>query len=392
MNKPPKLAKFLLKFLLSHEKDDAFLGDVEELFHDHADCQGLGRSKRWYWWEFTKSIPKFIRESIRWRLTMFENYLKITLRNMKRYKGYSFLNLAGLAVGIACAVFILLWVKDELSYDRFHEKADRIYRVVSSTSDDGSPTNANGAFGVAPALKREFPEVIETVRIRKMEGGGKKYVGYKDKKYYEPRFFFSEPTIFSVFNFPLIKGDPATALVDPHSVVLTEETAKRYFGNEDPIGKTIEADPYNDGELMLFRITGIAENVPFNSHFHFDLLASYSSLRENTDEISGFYQHFTYLLLSSKSAAESLKGKLLDFLHRNWRKDPWFTLGLQPLLDIRLHSRLKSEIEPTGNILYVYIFMAIAIFVLIIACINFMNLTSARAVKRAKEVGIRKVA
>jgi putative ABC transport system permease protein len=391
MDNPPKLAKFLLKILSSKEKDYAYLGDIEELFKDHANRQGLGRSRRWYWWEILKSIPKFIRESIRWRLTMLENYLKITLRNMKRHKGYSFINLAGLTVGIACAVFILLWVRDEQSYDRFHDKADRIYRVVSSTSDDGSPTNANGAFGVAPALKREFPEVIETVRIRKIEGGGKKYVGYRDKKYYEPRFFFSEPSIFTVFNFPLIKGDPATALDDPYSIVLTEETAKRYFGNEDPMGKTMEADPYNDGELMLFRITGIAENVPSNSHFHFDFLASYSSLRENTDEFNGFYQHFTYLLLSDKSAAESLNNKLLGFLHKNWRKDPWFTLGLQPLLDIRLHSRLKSEIEPTGNILYVYVFTAIAFFVLLIACINFMNLTSARAIKRGKEVGIRKV-
>jgi putative ABC transport system permease protein len=144
---------------------------------------------------------------------------------------------------------------------------------------------------------------------------------------------------------------------------------------------------------MLFSITGIAKNVPFNSHLHFDFLASYSSIKEDTNEFSGFFQHFTYVFLQGgKTSAESLNGKLLDFLHRNWRENPWYTISLQPLLDIRLHSRLKSEIEPTGNILYIYIFMAIAAFVLIIACINFMNLTSARAIKRAKEVGIRKVA
>jgi len=235
MNKPPKLAKFLLKILSSHEKDEAFLGDIEELFHDYTECQGLWRSKRWYCWEIVKSIPKFFRESIRWRITMLGNYLKITLRNMKRHKGYSFINIAGLAVGIACTIFILLWVKDELSFDRFHENADRIYRVVSSTSDDGSPTNANGSFGMGPALKRDFPEVIETVRMRKMGQGVKRYIGYKDKKYYETRFFFSEPTILSVFNFPLVKGDPTTALDEPNSIVLTEEMAKKYFGHEDPI-------------------------------------------------------------------------------------------------------------------------------------------------------------
>jgi putative ABC transport system permease protein len=322
---------------------------------------------------------------------MLGNYLKITLRNMKRYKVYSLINISGLAVGIACTIFIFLWVKDELSFDRFHENADRIYRVVSSTSDDGSPTNANGSFGVGPALKKDFSEVIETVRIRKMGQSVKRYVGFKDKKFYESRFFFAEPTIFTVFNFLLVKGDSTTSLNDPNSIVLTEEMAKKYFGNEDPIGKIIEADPYNDGNLMLFRITGIAKNVPSNSHFHFDFLASYSSLKDDTDNFSGFYQHFTYVLLNSKSSVESLENKLLGFLHRNWKKDPWYTISLQPLLDIRLHSRLRSEIESTGNILYVYIFTAIALFVLMIACINFMNLTTACAVKRAKEVGIRKV-
>ena len=322
---------------------------------------------------------------------MLGNYLKITFRNMKKHKGYSFINIAGLAVGIACTIFILLWVQDELSFDRFHENADRIYRVVASTSDDGVPTNANGSFGVGPALKKDFPEVIETVRIRKMGQNVKRYVGYKDKKFYESRFFFSEPTIFTFFNFPLVKGDSTAALNEPNSIVLTEEMAKKYFGNEDPIGKIIEADPYNDGELMLFRITGIAKNVPRNSHFHFDFLASYSSQNDDTDNISDFYQHFTYVLLNSKTSVESLDNKLLDFLHRNWRKDPWYTISLQPLCDIRLYSRLRSEIEPTGNILYVYIFTAIALFVLIIACINFMNLTTACAVKRVKEVGIRKV-
>jgi putative ABC transport system permease protein len=325
-------------------------------------------------------------------MAMFGNYAKIALRNVKRQKGYSVINIAGLAVGIACTIFILLWVQDELSFDRFHENADRIYRVVFSTSDeDLTPTNANGAFGVGPALKRDFPEILEVVRIRKMGQGVKRYVGYKDKKYYELRFFFAEPSILSVFDFPLVKGNPDMALNDPNSIVLTEETAKKYFGNEDPMGKTIEADPYNDGNLMLFSVTGIAQNVPSHSHLHFDFLASYSSLKENTDEFSGFYQHYTYALLSGKSAAETLDPKLLDFLHRNWRENPWYTISLQPLLDIRLHSKLRSEVEPTGNILYVYIFSAIAVFVLLIACINFMNLTSARAVKRAKEVGLRKV-
>ncbi|MGB2906246.1 MAG: ABC transporter permease [Candidatus Aminicenantaceae bacterium] len=322
---------------------------------------------------------------------MFKNYMKISLRNIQKNRGYSFINIAGLAVGMACTILISLWVQEELSFDRFHENTDRIYRVVCASSDDGMPTNANGSFAVAPALKNDFPEVVETVRIRKMGQSAKRYVGYKDKKFYEARLFFAEPSILTVFNFPLVKGDPASALDEPNSMVLTEEMAKKYFGNEDPIGRILEADPYNDGDLMLFRITGIARNVPRNSHFHFDFLASYSSQKDISENFSSWYQHFTYVLLDSPVSVESLDNKLLGFLHRNWREDPWYTLSLQPLCDIHLLSRLKSEIEPTGNILYVYLFTAIAAFVLLIACINFMNLTTACAVKRAKEVGVRKV-
>ncbi|UCE22695.1 MAG: ABC transporter permease [Candidatus Aminicenantes bacterium] len=323
---------------------------------------------------------------------MFKNHLKIAFRNVGRNKAYSFINISGLAIGMACCILILLWVQDELSYDRFHEKADRIHRVVFSSSDENTlPTNANGSFGVGPALKRDFPEIIETVRIRKMGIGVKVYIGHKDKKFYEERFFFAEPSIFTVFDFPLIQGDPATALNEPNTIVLSREMAEKYFGDEDPLGQTVEADPYNDGEIMQFRITGIVQNVPRNSHIHFNFLASYISQKDDTNDFSGFWQHYTYVLLDQNTSAESLNPKFLAFLHRHWKKDPWYTISLQPLLDIHLHSRLRSEVEPTGNILYVYVFTAIAVFVLVIACINFMNLTTARSIKRAKEVGIRKV-
>lgn len=389
---PPKLGQKLLSSLSHYENEYSISGDFGEEYKERIKAYGRHRAFVWYWGQVAYALAASCRLSLSIGASMFKNYLKITWRHIKKNKVYSFINIMGLAIGMACCILISLWVKDELSFDRFHEKADHIYRVVFSTSDDGSPTNANGSYGVGPALKKDFPEVLETVRIRKMGQNVKRYVGYKDKKFYESRFFFAEPTIFTVFNFPLIKGDPATALNEPNSMVLTEKTAKKYFGNEDPIGKVMEADPYNDGELMLFHITGVAKDVPHNSHFHFDFLASYSSLKEDTESFNGFYQHFTYVLMNNSAAVGSLKDKLLDFLHRHWMEDPWYTLSLQPLLDIHLHSRLKSEIEPTGSIIYVYIFTAIALFVLVIACINFTNLTTARAVKRAREVGIRKVA
>jgi putative ABC transport system permease protein len=326
----------------------------------------------------------------RFSLGLLKSYIKIALRRLRLQKTYSLINIGGLALGLSCTLLIFVWVRDELSYDRFHTKANRIYRVVFSTSEDGSPTNANGSFGVGPALKKDFPDVVETVRIKKMEQNPKRYVGYKDKKFYEPRFFFAEPSLFTVFDFPLAHGDAATALGEPNSIVLTEDMARKYFGDDDPLGKVIEADPYNDGTLMLFRVTGVAKNVRRQSHFHFDFLASYRSLREDTTPLSGFAQHYTYVLLKNASSAASLAPRLLDFLKRNWRENPWYTISLQPLRDIHLRSGLRSEIEPMGNRLYVYIFTAIALAVLLIACINFMNLATARSAQRAKEVGIRK--
>jgi len=322
---------------------------------------------------------------------MFANYLKVTLRNIKRQKFFSLINIMGLALGMACCLLIFMFVQHELSYDKFHQNADRIFRVVFCTSEDNTPTNANGSFGVGPALKREFAEVFDCVRIRKMGQGVKRFIGYKDKKYYEEKFFFASPSIFSVFDFPLVRGNPETVLKEPNTIVLTEEMAAKYFPGEDPLGKTLQADPYNDGQMMIFRVTGIAKNVPDNSHFHFDFLASYVSQRDNLDNFSGFWQHYSYVLLEDKASKASLTPQLDAFLERNWRQDPWYRIRLQPLSDIRLHSHLRSEIEPTGNISYVYIFSIIALFVLVVAQVNFMSLATARSSQRAKEVGLRKV-
>jgi len=323
---------------------------------------------------------------------MFKNYVKISLRNIKKQKVYSLLNIAGLTIGMSCCILIMLFIQDELSYDKFHKNGDRIFRVVASTSDDNIPTNANGIFGTGPALKREFPEVLEFARIREMGYGTKIFVKHGEKKFYEENFFFADSTFFTFFSFPLKRGNPETVLRKPNSIVITQETAERYFGNENPIDKILTVDPYNMGEMMEFTVTGIAENVPDNSHLQFDFLASYMNQKENLNTFQGMGQHYTYILLNDKNSAATLESKLLDFLKRNWREDPWYMNSLQPLFDIHLKSHLKSEIEPNGNIVYVYAFSAIAIFILLIACINFINLATSRSAKRAKEVGIRKVA
>ncbi len=388
---PPRLAEWLFRIFL--RKDDRFhrLGDFEEVFHTVFVSEGRFRAWRWYWQQIVRSVPELAMNSFYWSAAMLNNYTKIATRNLKKSKGYSFINISGLAIGMACCLLIVLYIQDELSYDTFHLNADRIFRIVASSSEDGIPTNANGIFGTGPALKKDFPEVQDYVRIRRMGQGTKRYVGYGDRKFYEEWFFFADPNIFTMFTFPLIRGDAEKALTEPNAIVITETMAKKYFDNEDPMGKTLKTDPYNSGEMMLFQVTGIAKDVPQNSHFHFDFLATYSNQKEDLTSFNGFMQNFTYILLDDASSANVLESKLLDFLKRHWREDPYYTNHLQPLKDIRLDSHLRSEIEPNGNIAYIYVFSIVAVFVLTIACINFINLSTARSAKRAKEVGLRKV-
>ena len=322
---------------------------------------------------------------------MIKHYLITALRNIKKHKGYSSINVIGMAIGIACCLLIVLYIQDEMSYDTFHANGDRLYRVVISTSRDGNPTNATSTFATGPAMKQDFPEVVDFVRIRKMGQNSRIYIGHEDRKFYEERFFFADPSIFTVFTFPLLRGDPAKALSEPDSIVITESMAEKYFGQKDPIGQTLETDPYNSGEMMVFQVTGIAQNVPDNSHFHFDFLASFANQKEDQTSFYGLRQHYTYVLLQDTSQAPGLESQLPDFINRHVGENSWYSTHLQPLGKIWLHSHLRSEIEPTGNIASVHIFFVVAIFVLIIACLNYINLSTARSLKRAKEVGLRKV-
>jgi len=322
---------------------------------------------------------------------MIKHYFITAVRNTQKHKAYSSINVIGLAIGMACCLLIVLYIQDEMSYDTFHANADRLFRVVISTSRDGNPTNATSTFATGPAIKQDFPEVLDFARIRKMGQNARIYIGHGDRKFYEERFFFADPSIFTVFTFPLLRGDMTKVLSEPDSIVITEDMAEKYFGHKDPIGQTLEADPYNSGEMMVFQVTGIAQNVPDNSHFHFDFLASFANQKEDLTSFSGLRQHYTYVLLQDTSQAAGLESRLPDFINRHVGENSWYANHLQPLRKIRLHSHLRSEIEPTGNMASVNIFSMVAVFVLIIACINYINLSTARSLKRAKEVGLRKV-
>jgi putative ABC transport system permease protein len=321
---------------------------------------------------------------------VFKNYLKIAIRSLKHNKLYSVINIAGLAVGMACCILILLYVKDELSYDRYHEKADRIYRVFTQEFQNGRWSNDAGTPDLlGPALIKEYPEIEEVVRFFHPSWVDKWAVSVNSRYFYEENLFFADPAIFKVFTFPLILGNPDTSLKEPNSIVLAEEAARKYFGPENPLGKVLVID--NRVEAM---VTGVARNVPPNSHFRFDLLVSFESNPEkwalNNWRTHNFY---TYLLFQTKPDPREFEYKLAAFVKKHFGDVKDEKLALQPLTDIHLHSKtFEYEMaDNNGDASLIYVISAVAAGILLIGCVNFMNLATARSAGRAREVGLRKI-
>ncbi len=329
---------------------------------------------------------------------MLKNYLKIAARNLLKHKAYSFINIAGLAMGMTCCILILLYVQHELSYDRFHQDAKRIYRIFWQSGNPQTRT----PHPMAQAMVSDFPEVKSAVSISPIWGPGLTRpaisVKYGDKRFDEKGFYSADTTFFEVFSFPLIKGDPKTALRSPFSIVVTEEMARKYFGDEDPLGKVLTINNRTD-----LKVTGVLQNLPANAHFHFDFLLSYVLLKMR--ETGSYYEwedfgHYNYIVLSPDAEAKAVEAKIPDWFlkYNDWPAEDATELKsgqvgfrLQPITDIHLHSHLKWELEPNSDIGYIYLFSATAVFILLIACINFMNLSTARSATRAREVGMRKV-
>jgi len=318
---------------------------------------------------------------------MIRNYFKIAFRNLLRYKGFSFINIFGLATGMACSLLIFLFVKDEISYDRFHKDADKIYRVVKDfVNDDGSRLpDATTPPALSPAMQRDIPEIARTTRVFP-NWGANFLIKYDDKKIVEEKLCRVDSSFFDVFTFPFVYGNAKDAFKEINSIVITESAAKRYFGSDNPMGKTLQIDRL--GDLM---VKGVVKDVPYNSHFHFDFLIPIRKFAGDIDGNWGFYNFYTYIKLKSTPGIATLGKKIQDVYKRN-NKDGKNIFYVQPLTGIHLSSNLKWELEPNSDRLYVYVFTIIAIFIILIAGINYVNLSTAKASVRAKEVGVRKVA
>ena len=320
------------------------------------------------------------------------NSFKIVLRKARKNKAYSLINIAGLAIGLACCILIVAYILTELSYDGYHKNASRIVRLgVKADLPGTSITAAVSNTPAAPALVEEYPEILSAVRFRPTSP--RTVVRYGDRQDYEGGIFYADDAVFDVFTFPMVKGDPRTALQAPGSLVITESIAAKYFGHEDPLGKVLRLNNQEDRT-----VTGVIADVPRNSHFTFNMLLSFATLyaenRKAQERWLGF-PNYTYLLLGDNVRREDLEAKLPAFVEAHMAGDLKSVHGtlryfLQPLTRIHLHSRLDHDIAAQGGILHVYIFAAVAVLILLLACINFVNLSTARASTQAKEIGVRK--
>jgi len=331
---------------------------------------------------------------------MLYNYLKIAYRSLLKYKFISFINISGLAIGFTCCILIVAYILNEISYDRSNPKADQIYRVTRSFHSDKGVVSlhlSSVAPPFGPLLVNEFPDIQKMTRLLNL---GTTAMKYEDKNFNEVNVFAADENFFSFFNVDVIKGDSKSALTDPASIMLSEDVAKKYFGSQDPINKIVRL--YNRFNL---KVTGVYKSFPVNSHIHPRLLVSFNSLKnpdiygeENLRSNWGNNAFPTYIMLPDKYPVSSLEKQLPAFINKyltkeynNPKPSNYTTLSLQKLTDIHLRSHLDDEAEANGDIKRVYIFSAIALFILLIACINYMNLATARSVLRAKEIGIRKV-
>jgi putative ABC transport system permease protein len=390
----PGSSRRLLRVWASRDRDEGYLGDLEEQYINILETEGAAGARRWYRREIIRALPRFIGESVRWRIEMLKNYLKIALRNLKRQRGFSFINILGLAAGMASCMLIFLYVSRERGYDRHHPDADRVFRA-SVVYESGASRDefALDPLPLAPALIAEYPEV--EIAARALKVFSEPLFEYGEKKFFEAGVFYADNDIFRVLSIPFIKGDSRTALVRPQTVVLTRRLARKYFGGEDPVGKAVKIN----GSRLL-EVTGVVENPPSTTHLKYGWIVSLESIKERLKgEMDNWFGTacYTYLKLRPGADPRDLERRLSGLAESHLGPQMMKDLGsscrflLMPIADIHLNARARYEAEPSGNAAVLSLLSAAAGFILIIACLNFISLATARSARRAREVGLRKV-
>ncbi len=396
LQKPLKFAEWVLRSIHSDHGEYTHLGDFNEVFSHIQTERGPAPALVWYWFQVVRSLPGFATNRIYWSVTMFKNYLIISLRNTLKNKWFSLLNIAGLAVGMACFILILMFVQFEMSFDRFHERSDRIFRVISrNTTREPDVTEFSNHTPelLAEALAAEFPEIERATRGREAFTD-RAIIQFQDKNFYQIGIF-ADSEFLKIFSFPLLEGDPDRALEAPRSIVLTKKVAEKLFGGGDPLGRVVVyKEKYRRYDMT---VTGVVEDVPKNSHLQFDYIISHATTV--AEEKDGYmignwnvWNYATYVELTSSDARSGIEEKFPAFLARQGQEGGRDAFFLQSIEDIHLRSQIRGERATNNQIRYVYLFLSIALIILLIACINYMNLVTARSMTRAKEIGIRKVA
>ncbi len=387
MNKPPRIARWILSVTNRKSNREIVLGDFEEFYDEILAEHGALFSYVWFYIQALKSIPKFLKSTFYWGAVMFNSYIKIAWRNIRKHFFTSATNIIGLALGMACCILMLLWVHDELSFDSFHENGSQIYRVISEIhSNEGVSYNARTPNALSPVLKEDFPEVVNSIKYQAYENW---FISANEKTFTNTMFAAVDPEFFDMFSFPFLRGNPKESLADNSSIVITEKMAHKYFGDKDPMGETVTLVNSD------FTITGIIQDVPENSHLQFDCAIPVNNIqRFNHQDFSSWEQTFfyTYIMTNKNVQKPDLEAKLYNLLEKYTSKSS-IKLTLQPLEDVHLKSTFEGDSDNynQGNIQYVYIFIITALCILLVACINYMNIATAKSGNRSREVGMRKV-
>jgi putative ABC transport system permease protein len=395
-HRPQRFTRWILSRMRRYNEEFLWAGDIEEEFKERATKKGIRRARCWYRRQVLKTIPSYIKYFIKWSLIMFRHYTITAWRYVKRQKIYSIINIVGLALGITFFILIMLYIQYELSFDRYNHNARLIYRVAKELppghTHGGKTMMVNTTPPLAPTLMAEFPEVESAARFCRRRNI---LLTHEKNHFLEEEIFFTDPQVFDIFSISLVAGNPQTALADPYSIILSQKTATKYFGSENPFGKILRC-----GDSLELKVTGILKNMPQNSHFIMDIIVPFETLGTISNlDLNSWQNNFcaTYLLMAEGSHPDVLESKIPELYRKYANPENWpggrryARPFLQSLTMIHLHSDLDGELAPNNDIKNIYLFSTIALLILIIACINYMNLTTACSAQRGKEVAVRKV-